>query len=76
MFSFSFHKSLEFLHIGCKKPAAYMIPYENEEKALEQNEPSRADFSFPCAGIGRFTSSKTNLTSKTFSLPGNRSPIR
>ena len=51
MFSFSFHKSLEFLHIGCEKPAAYMIPYENEEKALEQNRAERI-FPFPVRGLG------------------------
>lgn len=28
-----YHKTQKILHVGCEKPAAYMIPYENERKA-------------------------------------------
>lgn len=48
MFSFSFHKSLEYLHVGCEKPAAYMIPYESEEKALAQNRAMSESFFSLC----------------------------
>ena len=33
----AYHKRLETLHVGCEKPRAYFIPYENEEKALTGN---------------------------------------
>lgn len=29
----NFHKSLEHLHVGCEKPAAYFIPYHSESAA-------------------------------------------
>ena len=30
----AYHKDLGSLHIGCEKPRAYFIPYQDEETAL------------------------------------------
>lgn len=30
----NYHKTTEVLHVGCEKPRAYFIPYENSEKAI------------------------------------------
>ncbi|MBP3369733.1 MAG: hypothetical protein J6L85_03175 [Clostridia bacterium] len=40
MFEFKYHKSLEYLHVGCQKPRSYFVPYGTKQKALAQN---RAD---------------------------------
>ncbi len=33
----SYHKSLEYLHVGCEQVRAYYIPYESKEKALKND---------------------------------------
>ncbi len=30
-FKFDYHKSLEYLHVGCEKPRAYFVPFDTEE---------------------------------------------
>ncbi len=34
-FKYNYHRDLSTLHVGCEKPRAYFIPYENEKSAAE-----------------------------------------
>ena len=34
-FKYNYHRDLNTLHIGCEKPRAYFIPYENTDTATE-----------------------------------------
>ena len=45
---FTYHKSLETLHLGCEEPRAYFIPYENREKAIEDNREKSGFFKTLC----------------------------
>lgn len=38
------HKSLDVLHYGCEEPRAYFIPYDTEEKALEDDRNTSGNF--------------------------------
>ena len=53
MFDFIFHKSLEFLHVGCQKPRAYFVPYESKEKALAGNR-AESDLFISLCGDWKF----------------------
>ncbi len=44
----NFHKTTEFLHVGCEKPRAYFVPYENESKAIGDNRASSKFFKSLC----------------------------
>ena len=34
-FKYNYHRDLSTLHVGCEKPRAYFIPYENADTAAE-----------------------------------------
>ncbi len=48
MTDFNYHKDLNTPHVNCEKPRAYFIPYENEEKALEDNRAASSAFISLC----------------------------
>ena len=48
MFELNYHLSLESLHVGCEKPRAYFIPYESEDKAIEDNRGESKNFISLC----------------------------
>ncbi|MBO5845092.1 MAG: DUF4981 domain-containing protein [Clostridia bacterium] len=47
-FKFSYHTSLEHLHVNCEKPRAYFIPYHSEAAARKDNRASSRSFVSLC----------------------------
>ncbi len=47
-FEYSYHKSIEVLHLGCEKPRAYFVPYHSEAAALTDNRANSARFFSLC----------------------------
>ena len=48
MIDFNYHKSQEYLHVGCEKPHAYFIPYQNDRAAETFNRASSDRFISLC----------------------------
>lgn len=47
-FEYSYHRSLEHLHVNCEKPRSYFIPYESEKSAKKGNRAASASFVSLC----------------------------
>lgn len=66
----SYHKDHDFLHVGCEEPRAYFIPYESEEKALENNRDDSEYLLNLCGDWNfRFYESFEDLEDDFLSLP-------
>lgn len=48
VFPYSYHTSLDSLHVNCEKPRAYFIPYDTEAKAKKDSRSESANFISLC----------------------------
>lgn len=48
MMEFTYHRSLEHLHVGCELPRAYFVPYQNEQVAKTGDRAKSAFFHSLC----------------------------
>ena len=73
-FNFKYHKSLEYLHVGCEKPRAYFVPYLNIEKAKRNLRAESEVFTSLCGDwdfkFFRNESELCDFTSENFTTEG------